>query len=104
MSVVPVIGTIPTTSTEYVKVPVSAFDEGLPVDPTSLVVNFATTEGAVPSGGDWFAGEWETANETYLALGLVGPFAAAGEYVVWVRVDATPERPVRKVGRLIVEA
>jgi hypothetical protein len=92
-------------STDYVRVPVSGTDSGLPANPT---VNGApdlafVAEGVTPSAGDWHAGEWETdattSPATYLARTLVGPTAAAGAlapgtYAVWVRWTDVPEHPV----------
>lgn len=115
MDKLPLIGTTTRASTEYVKVPVSAFEEGEALDPTALPVQFAATEvdtvtHAVPnpSPGQWFDGDWEQANETYFARGLFGPDGgedlAVGEWAVWCRVISVPERPARKVGRLVIES
>lgn len=116
MDRLPLIGKITRASTEYVKVPVETWDDaGDKVDPTDLVVQFAatpidTTDDSTPNPdpGDWNAGEWSQANRTYFAKGLVGPDGgldlAVGEWAVWVRVISVPERPARKVGRLVIES
>lgn len=94
-------------SLEYVKVPVSATESGQAVDPTDLGVEMAfTTNGNEPAAEDWRAGDWETAGSKYLARCLVGPAGAIelddGAYVIWLRVTADPEIPVKRVGALVV--
>lgn len=93
---------------EYVKVPVSAKEAGAVVNPTNpaLVVEMAFTTGADPIV--WSAAAWETDGSTYFArilVGGVGTLAtvelAPGVYVAWVRVTATPERPVLRADNLV---
>jgi hypothetical protein len=95
-------------STEYVRVPVSARENGAVVDPTSDPVSMAfKAEGAEPEEVDWVAGSWETDGETFYARCLIGPDGdqqlADGTYLMWVRIAAAPEEPVRRVGRLVVD-
>lgn len=105
--------TISSLSREYVKVRVTGEREGLPVDPTTFAVEFAFTTAASPptepDDSDWVTGSWEASlseDDHYLARVLVGPetnaVLADGTYDVWLRFDDATERPVRRVGRIIV--
>lgn len=92
-------------STEYVRVPVSAFEDGVEVNPSPLAVEMAfPAYGVEPAGGDWVTAEWEpgAACGGWFARCLVGPAGAVtlanGSYDVWVRVTDSPETPVRKAG------
>ncbi len=97
-------GAIPSASTEYVQVEVSARNSGRSVNLSTLAVWFAfVPEGDEPGPGDWVAGSWEVLNRTYLAQCLVGPDGhpvPEGDWVVWVRMVANPEKPARDVGML----
>lgn len=115
MERLPLIGSITRASTEFVKVPVESWDDdGDLTDPRDLPVQVAATpleaDGSTsnPDPGDWNAGEWSKANATYFAKGLIGPDGgldlAVGEWAIWVRIISTPERPARKVGRLVIES
>lgn len=102
---------ISSQTKEAVQVGVRAAANGLPVNPTADVVEFAflaTTDN--PTSGDWHAGSWDTSViGTYVAQAVVGPGSswalAAGEYYAWVRVtDAgSGEIVVRMFGKLLVE-
>ena len=92
-------------STEYLRYPVSAVVNGVAINPTTDVVQFAfPLTGVAPS--TWLTGSWETVSSTYFARVLVGPtggvFApsAGVTYDVWVKITDAPEVPVRKVGTL----
>jgi hypothetical protein len=93
-------------SRDYVQVSTEAFSAGLPIDPTTDVVEMAfTTVGDDPVAGDWKTGSWDTApGGTFLAQCLVGPSGTVtltrGIYAAWVRVTDNPERPVAQVGQL----
>lgn len=94
-------------STMYVRVSVSATDQGLPVDPTSSTVSFAfLPAGTDPTVSDYVSGSWETANDEYLARCLVGPDGAAtltaGVYTVWLKIVLAPETIVESVGELYI--
>ena len=96
---------ISSESLEYVRVPVSATDNGASVDPTDDTVNMAfLASGIEPDVADWQTAEWETDNGTYYARCLVGPGGTIelenGKYVVWVKIIDNPEIPVRSVGTL----
>lgn len=102
----PIIATLPTSSVEYLKVPIEHFVSGVASNPTSFPVSFAFTvvapNGSTPTPSSWSTGSWETANATYFARGLVGGLTV-GEWAVWCRITASPEVPVRKVGKLVIE-
>lgn len=95
--------TISSLSTEYLRVPVRLVEAGVVQDPTALVVEFAFEEGdAEPT--TWVAGSWETAGDTYYGRVLVGPTGTInpgdGTWWLWIRVTDSPEKPVRRVGRI----
>lgn len=99
-----------SASTQYVQVPVRAWNQGTIYDPTALTVYMAFVTSGTPSASDWNAAEWAwTATDlgSYAAQCLVGPGSTAvslavGPYGVWVKVDGTPEVPVIAVGALSV--
>lgn len=92
-------------STEYVKVPISATEAGLPVDPTAGTVTMAFTAiGSDPDVADWQTASWETDTtrepDRYFARCLVGPdgeieLAADTKWWVWWKITGiSPEAPV----------
>jgi hypothetical protein len=97
-----------TLTTEYVRVPVAAEEDGATVDPTAATVEMAfPAEDVDPVEADWQDASWETVTtsspDTYLARVLVGTGdldLAAGNYDVWVRITSSPETVVRKAGRI----
>jgi hypothetical protein len=102
--------TISKLDKEYVRIPVSAKESGIPVNPTAYVVEMAFTTGADPTS--WSTAAWETdattEPDTYLARVLTGGIGsgasielAAGVYTGWVRITASPERPVLKAPNLL---
>jgi hypothetical protein len=101
---------IPSLSTEYIRVRVSAIGSGEPVNPTTVPVSMAFMEdGVEPGSSDWNAGIWDTDATTdpptYYALCLIGPGGVVlgdGQYRVWTRVEDTPENAARPAGRLVV--
>jgi len=98
---------ISVLSTQYIRVSVSATDQGLSVDPTSSSVSFAfLASGEIPEDDDWKSGDWETANNEYLARCLVGPDGSAtlvaGTYKVWLKIVLAPETIIESVGDLYI--
>ena len=98
-------------SKEYVKVRISAREDGVVVNPTADTVEMAFTSAeAEPTSPDWKAAEWETNTstdpDTYWARCLVGPGGTValtdGTYRVWVRITDSPEIPVLRSGLLII--
>ncbi len=95
--------TIPSVSTQYIQVPVRAWSQGLPFNPTDLTVQMAFIDGwAKPITADWNAASWASltaVNGVYLAQCLVGPQNGGvdlgiGTWNVWVQVTSSPEIPV----------
>lgn len=96
--------TISSMSKEYVLVPVSARENGLPIDPTSSTVEMAFAPADVDPE-EWNAASWETAGSKHYARCLVGPGEvelSKGFFNVWVRVTDNPEMPVLLAGGLRV--
>ena len=106
------IAEISAVSLEYVKVPVSAREDGAVVDPTADTVQMAFLTSGSPGVSDWKSGSWETDAttnpDTYYARCLVGPsggtitLTAGSTYQVWVKVTDNPETPVKRAGLLRV--
>lgn len=90
-------------STEWVRLPVWAREDGVDVDllgTTTVEVNFVADDGIgdpTPPGA-WVTGEWEHDEEfnvTY-ARGLFGPHAV-GTYRMWAKISGvgvSPEVPI----------
>lgn len=106
---------IPTITLEYFRVPVNLTVDGVTIDPTGLVVEWAVVPtGMTPIDTDWKTGSWEiidTADPVvYLARCLVGTsdlsqtvdfeLTQGQIYDAWMRVTDTPERPARLVGQI----
>ncbi len=83
---------IPSGSIEYVVVPVSVRSGAMPASP-SVFMAFVP-RGQRPTS--WAPAEWVDSTIRYL---LPGPLAA-GEYVVWVRIIASPEDILRRAGTI----
>lgn len=89
--------TIPSCSTEYVRVEVSATQSGQPIDPTSGSPSMAfTAVGAEPDSGDWNPAAWDTTSYRgiWAIQCLIGPGGVTlvdGEYQVWWRVQLDEE-------------
>jgi len=100
---------ISSQSKEYVRIPISAYEAGSLVDPTSDAIEMAFTTGADPVANDWKTASWETDSSTtpttYYARLAVGPGGSVtltvGFYTVWVRVTDNPEIPVIEVPGLV---
>ena len=95
--------TISSLSTQYIYVPVRAYAQGLPFNPTALTVQMAFVDGwSKPTGGQFNTASWAwttPVNGYYAAQCLVGPGAggfvlAIGTWNVWVQVTGNPEVPV----------
>ena len=97
---------IPSESKEYLRALVRS-----QADPTGLVVEFALP----PLGTDpttWVVGEWEGPSESLgglynaTARVLIGAGTALanaeGSFSAFVRVQASPEAPVRYLGRVTI--
>ena len=88
---------IPSTSVQYVHVPITGTDlDG--GEPVAMAVIATTAE--EPATGDWKTANWDAGS----ARILIGPGTdlqlADGIYRVWVRVTASPEIPVIRSGLL----
>jgi len=102
--------TISSLSTVFIQIPVRAFMEGQPYNPTGDDVAMAFTTGWTdPGSGDWHTASWTTGElgETYLAQLLVGPGAGGlalgvGTYSIWLKVTDNPEVPVMQPGQLTI--
>ena len=102
--------TISSLSTVYIQIPVRAFIEGVPYNPTAAPVSMAFLQGwDDPGSGDWKTASWSTGEygATYLAQCLVGPGTGGlalgvGTYSIWVRIQVTPEIPVMQPGQLTI--
>jgi hypothetical protein len=96
------------TSTEFVRVPVSASGGGAPVDPTPATLQFAFTTATTAPESGWVDGSWDvTEIGGYVAQCNVGPddgviALTAGEYWVWVQIQYPPESVERCCGSLVV--
>jgi hypothetical protein len=102
--------TISSLSTVYVQVPVRAYREGQPYNPTGDPVSMAFLAGwDDPDSGDWHTASWGTseADTTFLAQLLVGPGSGglalgAGAWSIWVKITDSPEVPVMQPGQLTI--
>src|SRR6266508_2134109 len=101
----PVPYSLSSLSLEYVRLPVSAKDSGVVVNPTSDAVAMAFIASGAPAGGDWKTYA-TTTPPNYYACCLVGPAGtvtlAPGTYMIWLKITDTPEIPARAVAPLIV--
>jgi hypothetical protein len=107
----PVMLELPATSTEYIRVPVSAKEAAAWVNPTGDVVKMAVLAAgtATPAAGasSWVTAGWETDSstdpDTYYARAQLSAFAVGvGVYDVWVQIVDTPETVIRRSGQLRV--
>ena len=107
-------------STEYVRVPVRARDNGAVVDPTIYTVSAAMVNADYPDGvrapatASYFAQTWDTdAGPTYFVEVLVGASGALDPtgpsssedsvtYDLWIRIIAGSEDLRRKVGQIVI--
>lgn len=94
-----------SASTEYVRVAVSARENGAVVDPTGNLVRmaFLARREDQPVEDDWVNAAWEVDGAKFYARTLVGDGATEldpGSWWVWVQVVDNPEVPVKQAGRL----
>lgn len=99
--------TLPVSSRELVRVPVTAFSDGPVTSPTALPVDFALLPvGVAPVEANWIAGAWQAGASTPTAQILIGEAGtivpAAGRYTLWLRVRGAVEQPERPVGAVRV--
>lgn len=97
-------------STDWVRIKVSAVVNGVYVDLSQDVVQFAFPVSAVaPVSGDWKTGSWTTTTQVgqYWAQILVGPTGspvlAVGVYDIWIKVFDTPAVPTELRGQIRIE-
>ena len=87
---------IPSTSVEYLSVPVTG---AVGTEPVEMAVAAAGVE---PVEADWKSAAWAD-DEVRI---LIGPGTLLpldeGDYGVWVRITAAPEKPVLLAGRIKV--
>lgn len=92
------MATVPASSTEYLRIPVA---DGSASIPGEIAVIASCSE---PLEADWKAATW--ADGAYKVL--IGPTTSipltAGTYTAWVRLDAPPEKVVRRSGSVQVGA
>jgi hypothetical protein len=102
-----------TTSLADVLVEVQAEKNGVPFDPTGLIVETAFVPAATtvePAPTDWKTSDWETdptgSEPVYFARCLVGPGGVVAlsvdKYSVFVRVHDVPEIPVIRSPTLLI--
>ncbi len=97
---------IPATSVDFLRVPVVEAN----VDPTGYPVSIAlmpdtyqvgATAYTEPDAGDWIPVQWAAGVGPPYVARLLLEEEATGDYQVWVRIVGLPERPVRRVGRIV---
>lgn len=101
---------ISSLSTQWIQVPVTELDSGIPTDPTGNAVSLAFLLGrANPQVSDWLSGQWQpdSVNGQYLAEVLIGPSPGLltltpGNYTVWIKVEASPETVIIQTGGINV--
>lgn len=101
---------VSSLSTQYIQIPVRAFSQGLPYNPTSDTVQMAFILGGVPDTDDWNTASWastSTISGYYIAQCLVGPAnggvpLAIASYLTWLKVTDSPEIPVINAGTLTI--
>ncbi len=100
-------------TTEFIRVPIAASEDGFAIDPTQDTVRLAiVATGTTPTTLDWHLGSWESDSSStpveHFARLLVGPAAAppivltAGLYDVFVKISDDPEIVVRDTGALAI--
>jgi hypothetical protein len=101
---------ISAMSTEFVKVPVYAKDQSVITDPTIFEAEMAVVSHLqkFPLEADWRPATWITIGSSYFTQIEVGPEAGdplvmtPGDWLVWVRISATPEKIVKQAPGSIV--
>lgn len=99
-----------TLSLEYVPVQWTATKSGAVYNPTSDTAYMAFVAGSVtatPASLTWYSASWDTANNAYYALCLIGPSPGlvaltAGVWTVFAKVTDNPEAPVKNAGTILM--
>lgn len=84
-------------SNEYVRFPVTATENGDPVDPTGATVDVAFVAAGSSAALVWNEAAWETIDGRHFVRVLIGPDGVnldRGLYTVLARIDLPPEMPV----------
>lgn len=100
--------TIPSVSTEPVRIPVRVSEDGEWGDPSSGTVSaaFLGDVDDEPAVGDWVAATWETGgtNGTWYANCLIGPSGVKtltdGTWYVWIRIQYGTQDIQRPAGTI----
>jgi hypothetical protein len=87
--------TVPTTSVEYLYVPVVEGSASIPGE-------IAVVDAGEPAEDDWRDATWDDGSYKVLIGPGTGLPLTAGLYTAWVRLDAPPEKVVRRSGLLNV--
>jgi hypothetical protein len=99
-------------SKQFVKVRITAYEDGEPVDPTTAPVEMAFVPfDDDPPAPSWVAAQWETSgtgsSAAYYARCLVGPAGTVtlveGLYDVYVKINDATEVPVLETGRIEIK-
>jgi hypothetical protein len=96
---------IASSSNEYVIVPVQITIGGSPYNPTADTVQMAFVSGSAQPSSFSTASWTTTVQGTYYAkclVGSAGTVLAPGLYTVWVKIQDSPEVPIRQAGTLQV--
>lgn len=97
---------IPSDSVEYIRVPFELVRAGEVVNVSGYDVSLAYTAGKETLPTVWVAGDWELVDSVWYARALTGPGApfapGVGTWALWVKVDASPETPVRFSGTVVI--
>lgn len=93
--------TIPSTSLEYITIPVSGTDPDgqlLDLSGDTVEVAFVLDGAGLPTDDDWNTATWSSAGQAAILVGPGGTVElSAGCYRPFVRVSDNPERPVLAV-------
>lgn len=88
---------MPVTSKEKLRVP---HDASATVYPVEIAIKAASL--GEPDNGDYHSATWDGTDAVLLVGAGSDVPLSEGEYVVWTRVTAGDERPVRRSGVLTV--
>lgn len=83
---------VPASSKEYLHIPVT--DGSVSIAGEIAAISTCNE----PVEGDWKAATWDSGSYKVLIGPGTGLTLAAGSYVAWVRLTATPEKIVRRSG------
>lgn len=101
---------IPSISSEYIRVRVTAFEAGALVDPTANPPAWAFETDRATEPSSFTNGSWETDNTgpdpVYWARIQVGPggdiVLTDETYYAWLQINFPPELVKRQVGRIAI--